>query len=439
MLHPIILAGSPLSLADREDTIPPLHFEAAPGVQSRYQQLLSVLSGAGFAAPLVVMPQHYAGVAASQATWLSEMQLILEPRAHKPAAALLSALLALKDRPEALVVVSPATTDASDLLQFSSALQEAAPAAAGGEIVMLGKRKERAPLGYGTLELATIPRDAAPVAVTRVLPSGGQSMLESLFQDNHQLVGAGIYVARVDVLLAAYEHHASEMCLQVMDAWQRAHRAGGTIVLDALAYRRAEAQSFEAAVAQRLDNLVAIQLDPAWSAANEWEADAAAERRAEQIDLAAWEADLAQDRASALAIASDMVAVYESHATAEADETLTVQSSEHDWGQQEILAMGAGFTLQRLMIHPGASVEVRATGGTAAHWVVAQGAALITMGAYVRLVWENQSLRIPAGRSRRIENTGGETLQLIQLQVLPQIGTQGARDAHEGIFPAGVA
>lgn len=441
MLHPIILAGSHTPASDVAGGVCPLHFEAAPGILSRFEQLLSVLSSDVFAAPTVVTTEDCAKVALEQGERFMVAKTIVEPAEHKPAAALLSALLAMKDTPHALVVVCPATTDFDDLRQFDRALCHSIPSAQRGEIVMLGKRTERAYSGYGTMELAAQPRENAPVYVTRVLPSGRQTTWASLFQDNHQLWGLGIYIARVDTLLAAFKAHASRLFLPVKNAMLRAEVSGRVIALDNGAYRRVKANSFEKAVAQRCDNLVAIQMDSAWSAAGEWDQDAAEERRAAEVDYSAWDADLALDQSTPsedYAKAADMMAVFESLAHATEDDALVSRSTDHAWGRQETLAMGPGFTLQRLLVRPGATVDLTA-GTTPEHWVVVQGAALLTLGTNVRLVWESQSARIPAGRSRRVENPGSATLHLVQLQVSALAGASGQRRPRQIPSPAGVA
>ncbi|MCG7623381.1 mannose-6-phosphate isomerase [Epibacterium sp. Ofav1-8] len=419
----------------------PLHFEDAPGVPSRFERLLTALSGDVFAPPLVVATRDCATVATRQAQCVAGSSLILEPEQHKPAAAVLSALMALRDRPHALVVVAPASADFADAQQLDTALCHAIPAAQRGEIVMLGQRRSRAYMGHGLFEVASAPRSSAPVSVDRVLTSDRQPMLSGLFHGNHHLCGLGIYVARVDTLLAAYKRHASRIFLAVKNAAQRASRIGEATLLEDRTYRRIKTLSFERAVAQKADNLVAVQLDVNWSVHADWDRDRDAERHSGGQDLSAWEADLAAERQAAGAHphAADMMSVYASLAEAEAGDALSAHSAEHDWGRKETLAMGPGFSLQRLLVNPGESVELCAGDGVAEHWVVVQGAALITLGNHVRLVWESQSARVPAGRSRRIENPGSAPLQLIQLHVSALPETAHVADRAGIVPPAGVA
>ncbi|WP_368484076.1 mannose-6-phosphate isomerase [Phaeobacter sp. HF9A] len=408
---------------------------------SRFEALLHTFSGDVFAPPVVVTPLEHGPLASQQLEASPGAKLILEPERHKPAAAFLSALFALEASPQALVVVAPASAQFEDLGLLDTALCHAIPAAQRGEIVALGERSTRGYTGHGAFDVACLPRDNAPVAVTRVQPSRRHASLRSLFQSNHQLWGLGVYVARADVLLAAFKHHASRLFLPVQHASQQAAALGDAMLLDNHAYRRVRDVSFERAVAQQVDNLVAVQVDPSWSLLNDWARDAAEEQAPSNPEVAAWDADLTADQAHHVPHqhAADMMAIYASVAAATEEDGISSRRSSHAWGSRETLAMGPGFSLQRLIVNPGASVTLSAGAGTPEHWVVVQGAALLTLGQQVRMLWESQSARIPAGRDRRIENPGSGVLQLVQLNVSALNKGGSATGTDRNSSPAGVA
>ncbi|KUP92752.1 glycosyltransferase family protein [Tritonibacter horizontis] len=418
MLHPIILAGTPLQSSPQGDGMVPMHFEDAPGLRSRFANVVRSLTGDVFAAATVVTTQALAEVARKQVQVGTGMRLIQEPEQHKPAAALLSAVLTLREHPQALVVVAPASADIDDPCLLDQALCHAIPAAQQGQIVMLGQRSSRAVPGSATLEVASMPRDNVPIRVDRILPSGRQTTLSHLLKGNHQLSGLGIYVARVDVLLAAFKDHAARLYLPVKNATDRAVATNDSLLLDPGAYRRAKPVSFEKAVAAKSKNIVAIQTDTAWHQLRAWDRDAARETRSVARGFADWDADLVEEAAAAQPYAAEMREVYQSFGAVDADQALASERKTFDWGIQEALAMGPGFSLQRLEIHPGAAVDLQA-GPSTEHWIVIQGSALIGSGQNMRLVLDNQSARIPVGRSRRVENPGASALCMVQLRVAP--------------------
>ncbi|ABF63692.1 mannose-6-phosphate isomerase type II [Ruegeria sp. TM1040] len=440
MLHPIILAGGVTQTSEWSTGVCHLALETAPGVPSRFEGVLDAMSGDVFADPVVVTTRDNMSLVERQIA-ARPAALIVEPETHKPAAALLSAVLSLRHMPGALVVVAPATANLADTRNLDKALCNAIPAAQRGEIVMFGQRTTRAYGGFGIMEVVTQPHENAPVAVSRVLASGRKVTLSHLLHGNHQLWGTGLYLARVDVLLAAFKSHASRLFLPVKNALLRAGTVDRTTLLDRATYRRVKAITFEKAVAEKIENICAIQLDPTWSALEEWDQDAAADSA-----VAQWDEDLAQERAGVLNAraaapfphSADMMAVYASLSKISAEDALSAHATEYDWGRLESLAMGPGFTLQRMSIAPGATLDLNAAPGGAEHWIVAQGSVLITIGDHVRLVWEGHSARIPAGRSRRIENPGSGTLVLVQLQVMPLSAT-GQPQSAASFSPAGVA
>ncbi|WOI33981.1 mannose-6-phosphate isomerase [Tritonibacter scottomollicae] len=430
MLHPIILAGSVHPSSDRQAGEGPMHFERSPGIPSRFEQVVAHLTGEVFASPLVVATQDCGPLVEAQS---NHARIILQPDTHKPAAALLSAVLSLRHEPDAIVVVAPASANLEDQKALDTALCQAIPAAQRGEVVMLGHRTGRAYPGFGVMEIADQPRDTAPVSVSQLLASGRQTTLSHLLQGNHQLWGLGIYIARVDVLIAAFKRHASRLFLPVKNALLRAATAGRAIYLDNSSYQRVKCVSFERAVGQKLEHVSAIQMDTSWTELSDWDRDAVADR-----EMSAWDTDLAQEQAGEHSHTAEMMSVYKSLANASEDDALMSRASEHEWGRHETLAMGPGFTLQRLTVQPGAQVELSAGAGSAEHWIVVQGAALITLGGHVKLVWESQSARIPAGRTRMIENPGSATLHLVQLQI-SALSAPSDHSMKLSVSPAGVA
>jgi len=58
----------------------------------------------------------------------------------------------------------------------------------------------------------------------------------------------------------------------------------------------------------------------------------------------------------------------------------------------------------------------------AEHWVVVQGAALVTIDETKKIVAENESVYIPLGAVHRLENPGKLDLHLIEVQTGAYLG-----------------
>jgi mannose-1-phosphate guanylyltransferase/mannose-1-phosphate guanylyltransferase/mannose-6-phosphate isomerase len=69
-----------------------------------------------------------------------------------------------------------------------------------------------------------------------------------------------------------------------------------------------------------------------------------------------------------------------------------------------------------LTIAPGARISLQQHHHRAEHWVVVEGAALVTRGDEQLYVYENQSVYIPMGTVHRLENPGKLPLIIIEVQ-----------------------
>jgi len=86
------------------------------------------------------------------------------------------------------------------------------------------------------------------------------------------------------------------------------------------------------------------------------------------------------------------------------------------WGSYDSIDAGERFQVKRLTIKPGAVLSLQMHRHRAEHWVVVKGQARITRGEEVFLLSENESTYIPVGTVHRIENSGSEPLQIIEIQ-----------------------
>ena len=92
------------------------------------------------------------------------------------------------------------------------------------------------------------------------------------------------------------------------------------------------------------------------------------------------------------------------------------------WGWFETLSFGHRFQVKRIMVHPGAALSLQSHVHRAEHWVIVQGAALVTVGESQKIISENQSVYIPLGEVHRLENPGKVDLHLIEVQTGAYLG-----------------
>jgi mannose-1-phosphate guanylyltransferase/mannose-6-phosphate isomerase len=97
-------------------------------------------------------------------------------------------------------------------------------------------------------------------------------------------------------------------------------------------------------------------------------------------------------------------------------ESLTHRKVYRPWGSYDSIDMGETFQAKRLIVNPGKKLSLQSHEKRAEHWVVVKGVATVTKGEDTFLLNENESTYIPLGVKHRLENTGKEPLEIIEVQ-----------------------
>lgn len=90
---------------------------------------------------------------------------------------------------------------------------------------------------------------------------------------------------------------------------------------------------------------------------------------------------------------------------------------ERPWGYWEVLALGHGFKVKRMVLKAGHRMSLQKHKHRHEHWFVFGGQAQVTCeGACFHLA-ERETTTIPAGAVHRIENRGTDPLVIIEIQI----------------------
>jgi mannose-1-phosphate guanylyltransferase/mannose-6-phosphate isomerase len=95
---------------------------------------------------------------------------------------------------------------------------------------------------------------------------------------------------------------------------------------------------------------------------------------------------------------------------------LTHRKVNRPWGTYESLDAGDRFQVKRITVNPGAKLSLQKHHKRAEHWIVVSGEAQVTCDNQIFSLKENESTYIPLGAKHRLENLGGEPLELIEVQ-----------------------
>lgn len=456
MITPVLLCGGsgtrlwPLSRKSF-----PKQFVPLSGATSLFTASAERLSGADFAAPVVVTGSDFRFIVTEQlmAAGIDPGAILIEPDARNTAPAVLAATLHIAATdPEALILVAPSDHAIADPAAFRAAVARGVPAAQSGQIVTFGITPTHAETGYGWLELAA-PAGETAVPLTRFVEKPDTARAETMLAAGNYLWNAGIFLFSARAMLEAFTAHAADMIAPVRASVEKAQADLGFLRLDPAAWAAAPSISIDYAVMERAANLSVVAYAAGWNDLGGWDA-VAREMGADETGVSASGAVTVIDCADTL-LRSDsdgvelvgiglknVIAVAMNDAVLVADrsraqdvkkavEALKAKGAKQaeafprdhrPWGWFETLALSSRFQVKRIVVHPGAALSLQSHHHRSEHWIVVEGTAKVTVDDTVRLVTENQSVYIPLGAKHRMENPGKVPMVLIEVQTGSYLG-----------------
>ncbi len=225
----------------------------------------------------VVTGAQLAPLATSQLPDLPNDQLLVEPNGRNtaPAIGLACAHLYRRD-PQAVAAFLPADHIIPDVAEFHRVLERAAEAARQGYLVTLGVTPTMPHTGYGYIKAgATLLTDDAqtlPVyTVERFLEKPNRATAEGFLADGNYFWNAGIFICRVDKMLAAMEQHLPDVyaCLQ------RIRQGLGSAEAESIfqaAWREMPSISIDYGVMERAQSVAMVPLNAGWNDVGSWDA-----------------------------------------------------------------------------------------------------------------------------------------------------------------------
>lgn len=450
MITPVLMcggAGTRLWPLSRQTF--PKQFAPMFGTESLFMAAAKRFHAPGFARPLIVTGEDFRFIVTEQlaAARVDPGAVVIEPEGRNTApAAAVAAVMVAKTAPEGLLLLAPADHLIADAAAFRAAVLTGAGAAEAGRIVTFGIAPTRAETGYGWLETGA---GIAPgvVVLDRFVEKPDAARAAELLGDSRYLWNAGVFLARADVLIAAFRAHAPEVLAAAEASVAAAEADLGFLRLDGIAWAEAPSISIDYAVMEKAGNLAAVRFDGQWSDLGSWTAvwqesarDGAGNATHGNAVALDCQGSLLRSEVEGIELVGvglrNIVAVAMDDAVLVADLTNTqgvkravevlkakgakqataFQTDHRPWGWFETLALGHRFQVKRIHVHPGAALSLQSHVHRAEHWVVVQGTARVTVGDAVRLVGENESVYIPLGVKHRMENPGKLPMVLIEVQ-----------------------
>lgn len=375
---------------------------------------------------------------------------ILEPFGRNTSAAIAAAALhiAKTHSPETVMLVLAADHLIADQAAFAAAVEVAMTLAQTGSLVTFGIRPEAAETGYGYIE-------TNGNKVVRFVEKPSLEKAQEYLAIGNFLWNSGMFCFQAGAMLKAMQKYCPEILSATQTCLDKSRTATGKafaeITLDPETFAVIPDDSIDYSVMERSNEIVVVPCNIGWSDIGSWSAlgdlspaDAGGNRvegEALLHDVTNCYVQSSKRLIGAVGI-NNLIIVDTPDALLVADKSraqdvkqifaalklkghgahkhhLTVH---RPWGTYTVLEEDISFKLKRIEVKPGGQLSLQMHHHRSEHWIVVSGNARVVNGDKELDLQSNQSTYIPAGHKHRLENTGGDTLVMIEVQCGSYLG-----------------
>ena len=422
---PIILAGGsgtrlwPLSRKSY-----PKQFSNLIGNHSLFQQnALRLISSdlITFSQPVILTNSDFRFIVANQLqeVGIDPGHILIEPEGKNTGPAILAAsLYALKNDPDAVLLVAPSDHVILDEAEFHAAVNLGLSEVKSGNIVTFGITPDRPETGYGYLELASIASHN-PVKLKRFVEKPDLNTAQDMLDSKNYLWNSGIFVFRAIDIVTAFEAYTPNLLNPVKSAIENGKPDLGFFRLDPAAWAECHDISIDYAVMEHADNLIAVPLSAGWSDLGDWNAvwkeqgpdhkGIVTTQNVTEIDCnnVLLRSESVSQHLVGLGL-SDIVAIAMPDAVLVAHKDCVqdvkqvvaklkengIQQAEmslkdhRPWGWFEILVTQNQFQVKRILVNAGAALSLQSHNHRSEHWIVIEGTIRVTVDDKIQLLTE---------------------------------------------------
>lgn len=455
-VHPVILSGGagtrlwPMSRKAFPKQLLPLETD-----RTMLQETALRVRGDMFASPTIVCNDEHRFIVAEQlrAAKVAPRSIILEPMGRNTApAAAIAALAVGEDDPDAVILLLASDSAIANPDAFLAAVQTGARAAAAGALVTFGIPAPTPETGYGYVcRGEPFPGIDGCFQVDRFVEKPDRETAERYVADGRYFWNSGTFMFSAAKFLAELDRFKPGL----VNACRKALTSGAEDLdffrLGKDAFAECESVSIDYAVMERTEAAAVVPADMGWNDVGSWAAlwDIGQKNDDDNVtygDVITQNVKNSYIRtdgcmAAVLGISNAIVIVTDDVVlVANRDDAQDVRSlvehleregrTEHlfhttiyrPWGRQRAVDAADGFEVKRITVQPGARLSLQKHGNRAEHWVVVAGEATVTRGEERFTLSENESTFIPRGVAHRLENSGSQPLEIIEVRTGSYLG-----------------
>lgn len=453
-ITPVILAGgSGTRLWPLSRQLYPKQFLSFSGEKTLFQETLIRLVNIGLKqSPIVLCNEDHRFIVAEQLQSINipADTIFLEPVVRNTAPALaVSALKALKDDRDTILLVMPSDHYIGNLTAFKQAIERGAKFAAENNMVTFGVIPVAPETGYGYIRkgLPLTEKAAVPAAwqIDRFVEKPDKALAKQYVASGEYLWNSGMFMFRAKKLIEEMKNLAPTILDSCEAALEKGWHDLDFYRLDIESFSACPSDSIDYAIMEKTSCGAMIALESEWNDLGSWESLWQTGKKDENNNVLHGDISLHGVNDSFIHASSRMVTAIglDNHVIIETKdavfvsprdrvqeiksvvdrlkkekrpEVITHKKVYRPWGTYETVDESDRFLVKRISVKPGAKLSFQKHNHRSEHWVVVKGTALVTRGEEQFILEENQSVYIPSGTAHRLENPGDKQIELIEVQ-----------------------
>lgn len=413
------------------------------------------VSGETFGRPVIVCNQEHRFMVAEQlqSVGIAPEAIILEPVARNTAPAIAAAAAVLRARdPEAIMLVLPSDHVIQNQAAFEEAIEAATAAATHGHLVTFGITPTAPETGYGYIRSGlALPGASGAYQIARFVEKPDLATAGSYLADGNWSWNSGMFVFPAGLLIDELARFEPELTAAALQSVERANIDLDFVRLDETAFAKAASKSIDYALMERTERASVVPADLGWNDIGSWSAlwdigDKDADANVTVGDVIAEDtkgsylrtqgpllATLGLDNVIVVATGDVVLAAAKDRAqdvktlvtrlrAAGRPEAISHSVVNRPWGTYQSIDAAPGFQVKRITVKPGSKLSLQKHAKRAEHWIVVNGTATVTRDDETLTLTANMSTYIPLGAVHRLENSGKDLLQLIEVQCGSYLG-----------------
>lgn len=361
-----------------------------------------------------------------------------QPRNTAPAIGLAAWYLRQRAGPGGLMAVFPSDHCITGGDKFAALLARAQDAAREHGLVTFGVEPSYPETGYGYIRRGEALAESI-YRVERFVEKPDENRAASYLEDGRYLWNSGIFAFRIGALEEAYRRHLPEMAASLDEIdFADEHSIEK-------AYEKMTALSIDYGIMEKAAGVVVLPAGIPWSDVGTFAAlhrllpkdesgnycegrtllldsrENLVLARSRLVGTVGLEKTAVVETADALLVcplerSQEVRALAEELEKSGAGECRSHPTVRRPWGSFTTLELGESYQVKRITVDPGKRLSLQSHRRRSENWIVVRGTALITVGGEQMVRKKGESAFIPLGAKHRLENSGGEPLEVIEVQ-----------------------